>query len=327
VSTFANMFFQGNPVAAVQAIIAHQFAGHEDKRIITVERLGQTNSPLGVEELISSLFDPSFNVRYEAIVSVARTRQNPRLTEAMVRVLTQGTPELRAAAAWALGRMGDKHAIDALVQTLDSPYLMLRSRTARALGTLGHVEAAPKILAMFHEEEDPGIAVAYLSALAALGQDQMTSQMLDFLRAAEDQAIRQETALAISTMLGRDVQAMRLWRRMLAEPGDTLGGIMLGMRKRLAHPAVANATSPSLLEAIDHCTRHLSMEQFEEGIYDLRQIIAGVRAEAFSPLAQIVLQQVDDALETFGVTRVEYLFLAVHTLHVGMTPAVRSASA
>lgn len=326
VSTFAGMFVQGNPIAAVQAIISHQYAAQEGKRIIAIERLGQTNSPLGIEELISSLFDPSFNVRYEAIVSVARTRAHPRLTEAMIRVLTQGTPELRAAAAWALGRMGDKNAIPSLELMLDSPYPMLRSRTARALGTLNHTAGATKILAMFHEEADPGIAVGYVSALAILGQDQVVGQMLDFLEHVQDQAIREETALAISSLLGKDIQAMRLWRRMFTEPGDTLGGIMMSMRKRLIHPHVAHADIEELKQTIDKCTRSLSMEHYEEGLAELRQIILGVRSSAYSPLAQIVFKKVEPALEKYGVSRVEYLFLAVHTLHVGMTDTARNAA-
>lgn len=326
VSTFAGMFVQGNPIAAVQAIISHQYAAQETKRVMAVEKLGQTNSPLGIEELISSLFDPSFNVRYEAIVSVARTRPNPRLTEAMIRVLTQGTPELRAAAAWALGRMGDKNAIPALEQMLDSPYPMLRSRTARALGTLGYTQGTAKILEMFYEEEDPGIAVGYVSALAVLGQDQVITQMLEFLERVEDPAIQQETALAISSLLGKDVQAMRLWRRMFTEPGDTLGGIMIGMRKRLVHPHVAHVDPTELGQTIDRCTRFLAMEHYEEGLTELRQIILGIRSNAFTPLAQLVFKKVEPALDTYGVSRVEYLFLAVHTLHVGMTDAARNAT-
>jgi hypothetical protein len=326
VTSFAGMFIQGNPIGAMQAIISHQYAVHESKRVIAVEKLGQTNSPLGVEELVSSLFDPSFNVRYEAIVSVARTRQNPRLTEAMIRVLTQGTPELRAAAAWALGRMGDKNAIPSLELMLDSPYPMLRSRTARALGTLGHTQGAPKILEMFHEEKDPGIAVGYISALAVLGQEQVMTQMLDFLEAVEDQAIREETALAISSLLGKDVQAMRLWRRMFTDPGDTLGGIMIGLRKRLIHPHVAHADPIELGKHIDNCTQALARENYETGLAELRQIILGVRSNAFTPLAQLVFKKVEPALQTHGVARVEYLFLAVHTLHVGMTDAARNAT-
>lgn len=324
VTSFAGMFMQGNPLAAMHAIISYQYAGHEAKRVISVERLGQTNSPLGVEELISSLFDPSFNVRYEAIVSVARTRQNPRLTQAMIQVLTQGSPELRGAAAWALGRMGDKDAIPALVQQLDSPYLMLRSRAARALGTLGHREAAAKILSMFHEEKDPAIAVAYVTALAALGESEVASQMLEFLDEAEDQNIRQETALAIASLLSRDVPAMRLWRRMQSEPGDTLGGILLGINKRLCHRAVTHAPQAEIQKTVDQCTRLLAMEMFEPGADMLLQIINQTRWEAYETLAQIVLKHAGEALEAHGHARIEYLFLAVHTLHVGVTPQART---
>ena len=90
VTRFAGMFIQGNALAAMQALVAYQLGGVEGKRISTIERLGEARSPLSVEELIQSLRDPGFNVRFEAIVSIARTRPDPRLTDALVNVLRGG---------------------------------------------------------------------------------------------------------------------------------------------------------------------------------------------------------------------------------------------
>lgn len=327
VTSFAGMFVQGNPLAAMQAILSHQYAGHETKRVMAVERLGQTNSPLGVEELIASLYDPSFNVRYEAIVSVARTRhKNPRLTHAMIGVLKEGSPELRSAAAWALGRMGDPVAIPALMSQLESPYATLRSRAARALGTLGYKDAAATILAMFHKEADPAIAVAYVASLAALGQEEVTSEILTFLDAAEDSSVRQETALAVASLLSREVTAMRLWRRMLSEPGDTLGGIMIGISKRLIQPSLTQGPRDQIVWTVEQCTRHLAMENFKEGVADVLQIIKYTRWEAYQPLSQIVLLHAQKILQEQGEQRMEYLFLAIHTLHVGITHQARTAA-
>jgi len=323
VSSFATMFMQGNPIAAMQAIIGFQYAGHEKSRMINVEKLGQTNSPLSIEELISALSDPSYNVRHEAIISISRTRQHPRLTQAMLSVLTQGTPDLRSTAAWALGRMGDRSAIPTLRQMLDSSYPLLRSRTARALAMLEDHESAPRIMALFLEEEDQGIAVAYAAALGALGQENAVGDMLAFLAKAQDQDTRQETSLAIATLLGRDGQTLRIWRRMIAQPGDTLGGIMLGLRRRLVRPDLPAEVAQPLGQALDNCTRQVSMENFSQGAAELVNILQHVRRELYTPLAQSILNEVEKRLAEHGDRRLEYLFLAVHTLHVGMIESAR----
>ncbi len=317
VRSFPGLFMQGNPLAAMQAIFFHQFAGQERSRIASVKRLGRINSPLGVEELVSALQDPSSNIRHEAIIAIAAMRRHPRLTQAMVRTLAQGPPALRAAAAWALGRMGDPQALPALRQALDDPSPLLRSHAARSLGAMGDHAAIPRIVELFHAESDAHQAVGYASALAAMGQQQMIPPMLHFLRETQDADVRQETALAIASLLGADAQAMRLWRRMIARPGDTLGAILMSLRKRLAPSDATPSAAEALTQGIDRCARWLEMEDFEQGACEFKLILTQVAGQTSSPAVVAVLSEAASALNEFGCQRIEYLFLAIYALHLG----------
>ncbi|MCX5658156.1 MAG: MFS transporter [Planctomycetota bacterium] len=320
VGRFATLFMQGNPLVAMRAVLTNQFVGHEENRISMIARLGEAKSPLGVDELIEALEDPAFNVRYEAIISIARTLPDPRLTEAMIRVLREGDPDLRSAAAWALGRMGNVDAAPALRETLHAPYSLLRARAARALGTLGDQASGDALMEGFRNEADPQIRLAYISAMAALGRDDVLSPALAFLRELKEPGPRREVSLAVAMFLGRNDQALRIWRRMHDHPGDTLGGIMLGLRRRLTRPEVCGLDAHSAGQAIDRCVRALGAEEMGEGAREIRLIGGGVRPEAFSHPAQIILRDALEALASTGHERTEYIMLAVHSLHVGIKP-------
>ncbi|NOR84277.1 MAG: hypothetical protein GQ526_12375, partial [Ardenticatenales bacterium] len=121
-------------------------AKDEPSAVSVTERLGRAKSPLAVDELVESLADPRFNVRFEALISAARGGPVPRLREALVEILRGPEPALSVVAAWALGRMGDQEAIEPLRAGLDSSYRSVRAHCARSLATLGDAEGVPLLL-------------------------------------------------------------------------------------------------------------------------------------------------------------------------------------
>lgn len=168
VGRFVSMFLQGNPLMAVDSLLRYSRAGHDSDRVSLIQRMGSSRSPLGAEELIEALVDPSFNVRHEAIVAIARSRTDPALTGALVETLISGQPDLSVAAAWALARTGDESAMPMLRWTLHSPYPLLRVRSARALADLGDASAAADVRRLMAEEGDGPIKASYADALRML---------------------------------------------------------------------------------------------------------------------------------------------------------------
>ena len=111
VGRFVGLFFQGNPLMAVDSLLRYDLAGREADRVAMIRRLGRARSPLSADRLADALADPSFHVRYEAIIAIARTRSDPALTGQLVETLIGEQHDLSLAAAWALGRLGRLEAV------------------------------------------------------------------------------------------------------------------------------------------------------------------------------------------------------------------------
>jgi len=310
---FASMFITGDPIGAVRAIIGYQFAGYETRRVSLIEKLGQTRSPFNVEELVAALDDPSFNVRYEAVISIARTRRDPRLTAAMVELLDEADQDLRPTVAWALGRMGDHGAAPALRGLLDSPYQLLTAQAARALAMLGDSGSSDRILDLFRAEPDPALRTAYASALGGLGRDDVIDELLAFLHDTPSDASRREVSLAIATLLGKDEQALRLWRRAHDHPGDTLGGVMLGLQRRWRQ----SPNHRELQSLAGRCARAFGHENLPEAIELLCELVRQLDFARLKPGSAAVVRESAARLQQYGPQRREYAALLVHALHVG----------
>lgn len=100
---FAGLFMHGNPVLALESLFRYYRARDERQTIAMTERMGQTKSPLTVDELLEALRDPRFNVRFEAIISIAHMNPDARLVEALCDLIDEGTElSLSVVAAWSL---------------------------------------------------------------------------------------------------------------------------------------------------------------------------------------------------------------------------------
>lgn len=88
----------------------------------------------------------------------------------LLRLLKEGRPEARVAAARALGGVGDPQSGPALVEALDDYSWAVRAQAARAIGRLRWAEAAPRLAARLG---DPVWWVRHHAgyALGALGSD------------------------------------------------------------------------------------------------------------------------------------------------------------
>ena len=322
VRQFAAMFVQGHPLASFTGLMAFRYAGADNKRVAIVERLGATRSPLSVNELIEAMEDPSFSVRYEAIVSVARTVRDPRLTDAVINLLRGADPGLQMAAVWALGRIGGDAATPVLRELLDSPYRSMRAQVARSLGTLGDRESAPRLMEMFLAEDDVALRVAFGSAVASLGRHDAVPALLELLRALggteENVHRRREVSLAVATLVGSDDAALLLWRRMHDQPGDTLGGVLLARRTKLSRPEITTLSVESMRALVERCAYALAADNLAGGAVDLVKIMQVVRPEAFSAEGRTVLAEAQTMLQHIEPFRREYIFLAVHSLHLGL---------
>jgi len=319
---FVGMFVQGNPIQALSSAISHSIAGEEDDRVATTERLGMARSALNVDELLDALDDPSFNVRHEAINAIARSRPNRRLTNAMIDVLNGNDPDLSLAAAWALGRLRDRAAVEPLRQQLaQSDYPLLAARCARALAMIRDQESIPLLLARLRDEMDDGLRIAYASALGALRSPAALEELLAFLKDTTSQPVRQELTLALARLTGSERSMVRLRRRVRRDRDTAIAQAVEGLHRKTvrAYPARKDLGKAAREAATAFADNDLTL-----GLTLLDQWIAQIPDETMTELESHILHTARLRLSETGVERIEYLLLTIDTLDKVLSKVLRT---
>jgi MFS family permease len=303
--TFAGFMLRGNPFRAVESMIRYHLAKDEATVVLMTERLGQAKSLLPAEELLNSLADPRFNVRFEAIVAIGRTRPDEQFIQALAEVLHSSDPALSVMAAWALGRMGDERAREPLYEGLDSDFRSVRAHSARSLGTLGDDAAIPTLLARLDGELDQGLRIAYASALGQLQSTAAVTPLLQLLAAERDAMLRLELALALARLVGEEHIFIQLSRQVRADPGTALAQAILALARK--RPSEGDAEN-----LLTDVAKAFSTGDLDQGVAGFGRFL-----RALSPIPQpqqTILQECMARLNEFGASRLEYTLLALHVL-------------
>jgi HEAT repeat protein/MFS family permease len=312
---FAGMFLRGNPFGAMRSLIGFHRARDERATISMTEQLGQTHSPLTVNELLEALADPRFYVRFEAIVSISRMPPDDRSIQALIKILKGNEPALSVIAAWALGRIGDHRAIGPLREGLDARYRSVQAHCVRSLGTLGDLDAVPILLERLEEESraddgDVGLQTAFGSALGQLRAEEATGKLLDMLRFCKDETARMELALALARIVGDEQHFIQLLHQTDTEIGTAASQAVFALKKKLDGYQVA---SGDLFELIDECADTLARQDLEHGVRLISQVVLQLPMDEVREACRLILQDCAERLEEFGTTRIEYVILALHT--------------
>ena len=313
---FASIFLRGNPFLGMSSVIRYYLAKDEEATVLVTERLGRSRSPLTVDELLSSLRDPRFNVRFEAIVAIARMKPDARLTEALVVILHGNTPALSVIAAWALGRMGDTSALGPLRDGLDAPFRSIQAQCARSLGTLHDQESAASLLNRLEDERaDPGLRMSFASALGKMRVVGAADEMLSFLYESDDDSLRAELTLALARIVGDEAHFIRLFRQTQgAEVETALSQAVSTLKKPLRQSFPGNEP---LTVMVERCAEAFARNDMTDGVAQLHQIIDRiVQAPQLDAASYTILRECGVRFAALHDTRVEYVILALHTMHV-----------
>jgi hypothetical protein len=312
---FAGMFVRGNPLMAVESLIRYHRAKDERATVEMTERLGRTGSPLTVDELLQALDDPRFNVRFEAIVSIARRGPDERLTQALTQVLGGSEPALSVIAAWALGRIGDEAALASLRAGLNARYRSVQAHCARSLGTLRDRKVVPILLERLATETDKGLRMAYAAALGKLEVAAATDQLLSFLYSSQDEATQMELALALARIVGQEHHFIQLLRAVSEEPGTAASQAITEAKKRIEE---FETVGDELSAMMEECADAMARGELAQGTKLLSRLIRRVPGDGFCETCAVILLDCADRLDEFGASRTEYLLLALHAIHAGV---------
>jgi hypothetical protein len=258
------------------------------------------------------LKDPSFDVRYEAIVAMASRKPTPKTVQSLIDVLNGVDIELSATASWALGQIGDPSAIPALRNQLDAPYKILRARSARALAGLDDKEIAPKLHGLLKAETDHPLKTAYASALGTLKYMPAIHDILTLLSEAKNETFRGELALAAAKIIGSERTYIKLYRDAQSDWSSTICETMMKLKKPMQKLNLSN----DLLELVTICADCFAAEKPSFSDELLWPIFEALPKHYLDKNFEPVFSEFSRRLEQFGTTRREYILLAIHTCDV-----------
>ena len=308
---FAGFLLRGNPFMAVESMIRYHIAKDEESAVHMTERLGQAKSLLPMQELLNSLADPRFNVRFEAIVAIGRTLPDEQLIQALAVVLHGNDPALSVMAAWALGRIRDQRARDTLYAAMDSDFRSIRAHSARSLGTLGDETAVPELLRRLLKEPDHGLRIAYASALGQLQAVEAIAPILQLLINEQDEPVRLELALALARMVGDEHSFVQLARQTQADAGTTLAqAATVLVRKWQKEGSIFDEIS-----LLNTFAAEVSQGNLEQGYINLSHFLQQLPADLFDVPQMTILQACAVQLSQPEKSRPEFALLALHLLN------------
>lgn len=164
------------------------------------ESVIKSDSSLTVEQAIANLQGEDLGLRVYAAWWIGRFRVNdPEAIAVLIAALddeddrtTVGGYPLRRNAARALGKLGDRRAVPALVRALECSDFYVREAAAQALEALGDVSCLPRLIELLNNQvpgtlpalEPPQLIQpfeAILEALGALGAIAAIPDILPFL--------------------------------------------------------------------------------------------------------------------------------------------------
>lgn len=297
---------------ALGSVLRFQRGGDERQRIRATRQIGRFDSLFNTDELLEALNDPSFDVRFEAVLAMAERRQHPKITAALISVLEGEDIELAATAVWALGQIGDKTAIPVLRKMLSAPYRVLRARSARALAHIGDKDCAPMLLEMLQKEQDLFLKVAFSSALGALGYAPATEVILRLLAEVESPAFRGEVALAVARLVGNEKGYIQLYRQADEDVATALSEAILNLKRPMRRLGISSV----LIDSLDPCADAFSAGHHGLGVELLAPILEALPKDQIDQAYRRIYEECTYRINQFGFRRPEYLLLALHTCAV-----------
>ena len=171
------------------------------------------------EKLVNELESRDLDARSKAIDALS-TVGEADIINFLISLLQKGSHRLvKEGVCKALGKIGNKKAIDILVESLDDEYESVRYQATIALGQIGSTKAVPPLLELLKRRDDPLVRSEAAKALGIIGDPSSLKILMTLLRKEEDRFIRYHAV----TSLGKigDKKATKELQKIIKETKDT----------------------------------------------------------------------------------------------------------
>lgn len=164
------------PEAVGRALQGRELTGPGAAALVGV--VGKLGGHAAVSQLSSAMSAREPHVRRAAIAALSMLEESGTV-ELLALALADENADVRAAAARALGRAGEKAravgCVDALLLALEGDEPRVRAEVAEALGRLGITSARGPLTALVRPDGDANVVLAALSALSRIGGSELES--------------------------------------------------------------------------------------------------------------------------------------------------------
>ena len=154
--------------AVVAPLIAVLNEGnHRPARAWAANVLGEVRAQRAFPSIVRLLDDPEDEVRAKAATALGRIGDRRAVGYLVDHLLSDPAPFVRARISVALGQLGGPEVIERLVRALGDPAWWVRMRTVEALEHVGGIAEGPLLIAL--DDSDPEIRIRAAVALERLG--------------------------------------------------------------------------------------------------------------------------------------------------------------
>lgn len=241
------------------AMIKQALSGGQDLRLrLDAIRIVEDNLDPDPALIIPALKDPSPEVRKAAALALGNIGDEDS-ADALKGLLNGSSGEVRASMLLALGKTGSEDSFDVLVSSLGDKDPVIRARAAEALGELGNPKATPH-LAKLLEDGNADVREAALEAIALLG-DASASGALVAALASKDASLRVAAVKALGRSGGKEAVGPLI--KLIADPDgeisrNALVSVSFVLQKlRGVDVPVEEGDIRRLIDLLDHPEEHM----------------------------------------------------------------------
>lgn len=277
----------GNPITTLWHLIRMGRSTDAAERAHAAWELGESGSPLAMDELIKLLGDTDRAVRREAVRSLAKIGDE-RAAAPLLDSIGDPAFDVAEEAAEALGAIPSPFSLNILVTLLDEERPSVRKGAALALGRIGNHQACEALNRLLSREKDHLVKLATTEALSRIGEESVLPTLQVMLKNSHPGIERKSLSHSISRLLHTSDAFYSLLQTDSLAQDQLIAKLVRVARRRLARWEELTPEKHAQADSLAESTlRAYELEQFTESSQFIHRLVRLLFEEAphrFDPL-------------------------------------------